>query len=59
MKTQDKAEETLFDGAAALEVDPDILVLGAYIAEKRGLSLGELIEYLITRESVTAKQPSP
>lgn len=55
----------LLDVAATLDMDPDILVLASYLARKRGITLGELLERLITndrlatnRETVVQRQSS-
>jgi hypothetical protein len=43
------------DGPAMLDVDPDVIVLAEYLAEKRGMTLGEFLEYLITKEAANGK----
>jgi macrodomain Ter protein organizer (MatP/YcbG family) len=53
MKAQ--SEEMLVDGTAILELEPDILALGEYLAEKRKMTLSEFVEYLITKEASKGK----
>lgn len=48
MKTYVDSKDMILDVAATLDMDPDILALAAYIARKRQLTLGELLEQLIT-----------
>jgi macrodomain Ter protein organizer (MatP/YcbG family) len=55
MKAQSAPEELFVDGTAVLELEPDILVLGEYLAEKRKMTLSEFVEYLITKEASKGK----
>jgi len=55
MKSQSPPEELFVDGTAELELEPDILVLGEYLAEKRKMTLSEFVEYLITKEASKGK----
>jgi macrodomain Ter protein organizer (MatP/YcbG family) len=55
MKAQSEPEEVLVDGTTVLELEPDILVLGEYLAEKRKMTLSEFVEYLITKEASKGK----
>ena len=55
MKAQSAPEEMSVDGTAILELEPDILVLGEYLAEKRKMTLSEFVEYLITKEASRGK----
>jgi len=55
MKVQSESEEVLDAGTAVLELEPDILVLGEYLAEKRKMTLSEFVEYLITKEASKGK----
>jgi len=55
MKAQSAPEEMSVDGTAILELEPDILVLGEYLAEKRKMTLSEFVEYLITKEASKGK----
>jgi len=55
MKAQSEPEELLVDGTAVLQLEPDILLLGEYLAEKRKMSLSEFVEYLITKEASKGK----
>ena len=58
MKAQSETEELLVDGTVVLELEPDILVLGEYLAEKRKMTLSEFVEYLITKEASKGKFPA-
>jgi len=55
MKAKSAPEELFVDGTAVLELEPDILVLGEYLAEKRKMTLSEFVEYLITKEASKGK----
>ena len=55
MNAQSEPEEIHVDGTAVLELEPDILVLGEYLAEKRKMTLSEFVEYLITKEASKGK----
>jgi macrodomain Ter protein organizer (MatP/YcbG family) len=55
MKAQSESEEMLIAGSIVLELEPDILALGEYLAEKRKLTLSEFVEYLITKEASKGK----
>jgi len=50
MQTYVDPSQMLLDVAATLNMDPDILALAAYIARRRNLTLGELLEQLITSD---------
>jgi macrodomain Ter protein organizer (MatP/YcbG family) len=58
MKAQSVPEELFVYGTAILELEPDILVLGEYLAEKRKMTLSEFVEYLITKEASKGKFPT-
>jgi hypothetical protein len=55
MKALPETEETLVDGTTILELEPDIRVLGEYLANKRKMSMSEFVEYLITKEASKGK----
>jgi hypothetical protein len=55
MKAPSESEEMLANGTAVLELEPDILVLGEYLAEKRKITFSEFVEYLITKEASKGK----
>jgi macrodomain Ter protein organizer (MatP/YcbG family) len=55
MNAQSEPEEILVDGTTILELEPDILTLGEYLAEKRKMTLSEFVEYLITKEASKGK----
>lgn len=38
-------------GPVTLDIEPDILALGSYLAEKQGMTLEMFLERLITREA--------
>jgi len=50
-------EEVRVEGTTVLELEPDILRLGEYIAEKRKMTLSAFVEYLITKEASKGKLP--
>lgn len=55
MNAQSEPEALLADGTTVMELEPDILVLGEYLAEKRKMTLSEFVEYLITKEASKGK----
>jgi hypothetical protein len=55
MNVQSTSEELITDGTVVLELEPDILTLGEYLAEKRKMTLDEFVEYLITKEASCGK----
>ena len=55
MKAQAEPEEMIANGNVVLDVEPDILTLGEYLSEKRGMTLSEFVEYLITKEAAKGK----
>jgi hypothetical protein len=55
MNVQSTSEESIADGALVLELDPDIITLGEYLAEKRKMTLDEFVEYLITKEASSGR----
>ena len=55
MKAQSAPDEMLVDGTTVLELEPDILTLGEYLAKKRKMTLSEFMEYLITKEASKGK----
>jgi hypothetical protein len=55
MKAPAQFGESVFNGQATLEIEPDILALGKYLAEKQGMTLNIFLEQLITREASRRK----
>jgi len=55
MNAPSESEEMLVDGTTILELEPDVLVLGEYLAEKRKMTMSEFVEYLITKEASKGK----
>ncbi len=58
MNASSKPDELLVDGNVFLDLEPDVLVLGEYLAEKRKLTLSEFVAFLITKEASKGKLPS-
>jgi len=57
MEAPVKSEQMIPNGSITLELEPDILTLGEYMAQRSGMSLESFIEYLITKEAANGKHP--
>jgi len=58
MNAPTEPEELLADGMVSLELDPDVIVLGEYLAQKRKMTLSEFVAFLITKEASKGRQPA-
>ena len=56
MKAPAPLEALPSDRTLLLEIEPDIVTLGRYLAARQGMDLNEFLEYLITKEA--SKRPS-
>ena len=58
MKGPAQLEESVFPGQVTLDLEPDILALGKYLAEKQGMTLDMFLEHLITMVASKKNQGS-
>ena len=52
-----ESERVEAESTVTLELEPDILTLGRFLAKRSGLTLDGFVEYLITKEAAKGKYP--
>ena len=57
MSVCEKIEQPSQPETLVPELNSDILVLGVYLAKRKGMGLAEFLEYLITKEASKGRAP--
>jgi hypothetical protein len=55
MNASTESNEMVAEEPPTLDLEPDVVALGEYLAKKRGMTFSQFVEYLITKEAVKGK----